>query len=146
MVEQEQLQPDYQHTWTTTQSGYEEHGTMTPISTPANPVIKCLHCGSQSAPHYRPDSNGSIICSNCSDRRPPPISRQANRTSKPKAAPTVNNNRRTGVICANCKTSTTTLWRRNNAGDPVCNACGLYYKLHSVSEGDRIGLKSFENL
>lgn len=43
------------------------------------------------------------------------------------------NNRRSGVICANCKTSTTTLWRRNNQGEPVCNACGLYYKLHNVS-------------
>lgn len=137
VVEQEQLQPDYQHTWTTSQTRYEEHGTIPPISTPANSVIKCLLCGSQSAPHYQPDSNGSIICSNCSDRRPPPISRPANRTSKPKAAPAANNNRRTGVICANCKTSTTTLWRRNNAGDPVCNACGLYYKLHSVSGGNQ---------
>lgn len=42
-------------------------------------------------------------------------------------------NRRSGVICANCKTSTTTLWRRNNQGEPVCNACGLYYKLHNVN-------------
>lgn len=44
-----------------------------------------------------------------------------------------NGNRRTGVACANCSTTTTTLWRRNNNGEPVCNACGLYYKLHSVS-------------
>jgi hypothetical protein len=41
--------------------------------------------------------------------------------------------RRNGVNCANCKTSTTTLWRRNNQGEPVCNACGLYYKLHNVN-------------
>lgn len=41
--------------------------------------------------------------------------------------------RRTGVQCANCRTSNTTLWRRNNNGEPVCNACGLYYKLHNVS-------------
>ena len=24
-------------------------------------------------------------------------------------------------------------WRRNNCGQTVCNACGLYYKLHSVN-------------
>ena len=36
-------------------------------------------------------------------------------------------------MCANCNTTTTTLWRRNNNGDPVCNACGLYFKLHNVS-------------
>ncbi|XP_063902853.1 transcription factor elt-3-like isoform X5 [Zophobas morio] len=41
--------------------------------------------------------------------------------------------RRNGVNCANCKTGTTTLWRRNNQGEPVCNACGLYYKLHGVN-------------
>uniref|UniRef100_A0AAR5Q1Q2 GATA-type domain-containing protein n=1 Tax=Dendroctonus ponderosae TaxID=77166 RepID=A0AAR5Q1Q2_DENPD len=42
-------------------------------------------------------------------------------------------NRRNGVTCANCKTTNTTLWRRNNQGEPVCNACGLYFKLHSVN-------------
>ena len=41
--------------------------------------------------------------------------------------------RREGTVCANCKTTQTTLWRRNSNGEPVCNACGLYYKLHSVS-------------
>lgn len=41
--------------------------------------------------------------------------------------------RRAGTSCANCQTTTTTLWRRNANGDPVCNACGLYFKLHNVS-------------
>jgi ribosomal protein L34E len=40
--------------------------------------------------------------------------------------------RRIGLCCTNCGTTTTTLWRRNNDGEPVCNACGLYYKLHGV--------------
>ena len=37
------------------------------------------------------------------------------------------------MICANCQTNTTTLWRRNAQGEPVCNACGLYFKLHGVN-------------
>ncbi len=41
--------------------------------------------------------------------------------------------RRVGLCCTNCGTTTTTLWRRNNEGEPVCNACGLYYKLHGVN-------------
>jgi len=41
--------------------------------------------------------------------------------------------KRAGTSCANCKTTTTTLWRRNASGEPVCNACGLYFKLHSVN-------------
>ncbi|XP_066448185.1 trans-acting T-cell-specific transcription factor GATA-3 isoform X5 [Eleutherodactylus coqui] len=40
--------------------------------------------------------------------------------------------RRAGTSCANCQTTTTTLWRRNANGDPVCNACGLYFKLHNT--------------
>ncbi|CAH8547573.1 Transcription factor GATA-4 [Schistosoma haematobium] len=39
-------------------------------------------------------------------------------------------NRRIGLICSNCETTKTTLWRRNLDGEPVCNACGLYQKLH----------------
>ncbi|XP_043992536.1 GATA-binding factor 2 isoform X1 [Gambusia affinis] len=39
---------------------------------------------------------------------------------------------RKGTQCSNCGTGTTSLWRRNAAGDVVCNACGLYYKLHQV--------------
>ena len=41
--------------------------------------------------------------------------------------------RRMGLRCANCSTTTTSLWRRNNQGETVCNACGLYFKLHGVN-------------
>uniref|UniRef100_A0A183BX57 GATA-type domain-containing protein n=1 Tax=Globodera pallida TaxID=36090 RepID=A0A183BX57_GLOPA len=34
--------------------------------------------------------------------------------------------------CSNCHSTTTTLWRRNQHGQPVCNACGLYYRLHHI--------------
>uniref|UniRef100_A0A915BUB7 GATA-type domain-containing protein n=1 Tax=Parascaris univalens TaxID=6257 RepID=A0A915BUB7_PARUN len=40
--------------------------------------------------------------------------------------------RRQGLVCANCHGTNTTLWRRNAEGEPVCNACGLYFKLHNV--------------
>jgi hypothetical protein len=38
-----------------------------------------------------------------------------------------------GLSCSNCHTNTTSLWRRNSVGEPVCNACGLYFKLHGVN-------------
>lgn len=34
--------------------------------------------------------------------------------------------------CSNCQTRTTPLWRKSNNGDLLCNACGLFYKLHGV--------------
>lgn len=37
------------------------------------------------------------------------------------------------MSCSNCHTDKTSLWRRNSMGEPVCNACGLYYKLHGVN-------------
>lgn len=43
------------------------------------------------------------------------------------AAPTNSNTQ-----CANCHTKTTPLWRRNPQGEPLCNACGLFLKLHGT--------------
>lgn len=40
--------------------------------------------------------------------------------------------KRVDLSCTNCGTQTTTIWRRNNKGEMVCNACGLYFKLHGV--------------
>lgn len=46
--------------------------------------------------------------------------------------PTTNGNSSAPPTCTNCHTQTTPLWRRNPEGHPLCNACGLFLKLHGV--------------
>ncbi|KAL1452415.1 hypothetical protein WDU94_006649 [Cyamophila willieti] len=38
--------------------------------------------------------------------------------------------KRADLTCTNCNTKVTTIWRRYPSGEMVCNACGLYYRLH----------------
>ncbi|XP_071314913.1 erythroid transcription factor [Trachinotus anak] len=88
---------------------------------------ECVSCGTSSAPLWRRDTAGHHLCHTCSLQQ-----KTSNRPLlRPKRRTTVT--QRKGTQCVNCDTTTTTLWRRNTAGEPVCNACGLYYKLHQVN-------------
>jgi GATA-binding protein len=52
---------------------------------------------------------------------------QQHNASNPKNAPSDGT-----TTCTNCHTTNTPLWRRNPEGQPLCNACGLFLKLHGV--------------
>ncbi|KAJ9062061.1 Suppressor of ferric uptake 1 [Entomophthora muscae] len=36
------------------------------------------------------------------------------------------------LVCFNCHTTTTPLWRKDREGNIICNACGLFYKLNNA--------------
>ncbi|KAK5175336.1 Sodium- and chloride-dependent GABA transporter 1 [Saxophila tyrrhenica] len=52
--------------------------------------------------------------------------------SRPGSPRLGDNNNGVPTTCTNCFTQTTPLWRRNPEGHPLCNACGLFLKLHGV--------------
>ncbi|KAK2608660.1 Sodium- and chloride-dependent GABA transporter 1 [Conoideocrella luteorostrata] len=63
---------------------------------------------------------------------PPPNSKHGSSTNLQAAAGGNQNDSGVPTTCTNCFTQTTPLWRRNPEGQPLCNACGLFLKLHGV--------------
>ncbi|EEH09406.1 GATA transcriptional activator AreA [Histoplasma capsulatum G186AR] len=89
------------------------------ISTPN--TAQLLHQGISSQPHTTPNS-------------PPRSGFSSAAPSRPASPGPIKQNEPSGVptTCTNCFTQTTPLWRRNPEGQPLCNACGLFLKLHGV--------------
>ncbi|XP_053104399.1 zinc finger transcription factor Trps1 isoform X6 [Hemicordylus capensis] len=63
---------------------------------------------------------------------PQPYPGSGDSKSKDESQSLLRRRRGSGVFCANCLTTKTSLWRKNANGGYVCNACGLYQKLHST--------------
>ncbi len=84
-----------------------------------------VHLGQQAAMQSRPQS---------SPNSPPESGFSSVAPSRPGSPGGSRSGDNNGVptTCTNCFTQTTPLWRRNPEGHPLCNACGLFLKLHGV--------------
>ncbi|KAM3188311.1 hypothetical protein ACTXT7_000534 [Hymenolepis weldensis] len=103
--------------------------------------LECVNCGRANSKYWAYDKAGNPLCIYCSNQMYPryPTAQNSLAALMPKRFTQStkkldrlppNFNVKNGTICSNCQTSKTSLWRRAPEGDVVCNACGLYRKMH----------------
>lgn len=127
--------PSMPTTPTTSTGGSLPLGGATGSSRPSR-NISCFNCGVTKTPLWRrtPDRAHSL-CNACglyykqySTHRPLHIRHKPHSVSR--TPPPPQDDDEPHVQCVNCMQTQTPLWRKNAQGEPVCNACGLYAKLH----------------
>ncbi|KAI8918387.1 hypothetical protein DFJ77DRAFT_428701 [Powellomyces hirtus] len=102
----------------------------------------CMNCEATSTPLWRRSDNDELLCNACGlyyklhathrpkVLRPPPAPTSLDPSN---CNPTQFQHHEPQTFCANCNTTQTPLWRRDDAARTLCNACGLYVKLHGTN-------------
>ncbi|KAI7876302.1 uncharacterized protein EV154DRAFT_66968 [Mucor mucedo] len=95
-----------------------------------SPRPVCTNCSATTTPLWRRSAQDELLCNACG------LYQKLHNAPRPKtlkphnARKEAKDDEASQLVCSNCSTTTTPLWRRDDEGAPLCNACGLYLKLH----------------
>jgi GATA-binding protein len=107
---------------TTQLDPFQNKGVFHPISYSTSTSTSTSPSPPTTSPSaYFPNHPPSLASSNSNSQTP--------LAQNPEATPHTTSS---SLSCSNCNTQTTPLWRRDADGLPVCNACGLFRKLHGI--------------
>ncbi|KAJ7614964.1 hypothetical protein FB45DRAFT_758213 [Roridomyces roridus] len=105
---------------------------------PGGVKAECSNCGATHTPLWRRGLNDELNCNACGlycklHKRPrPKTMRNTAGGGEGRGQSARSETVDVMAQCYNCHTTATPLWRKDDEGKTVCNACGLYYKLHGA--------------
>lgn len=109
------------------------YSTVTDMKARKRSLTRCVECQSSFRPHiWGRESGKGPVCDKCSTGNKDMIMEKTAAYQDNELMEFNSKVSDDNIICTNCQATTTPLWRRDAAGKTICNACGLYYKLHHV--------------
>lgn len=86
----------------------------------------CENCGATTTPLWRRSPQDELLCNACG------LYLKLHNQHRNKVRYPLQREVSEAIQCFNCDTVNTPLWRRDGQGNMLCNACGLYLKLHGT--------------